>query len=70
MRELNESQKKVLEDYIDSRIKGGLKHLFGHMDASELPTEVYDKVVALGDHETIHQNMTRHLNEIIMEKNL
>ncbi|MCK4696937.1 MAG: hypothetical protein KAT53_01380 [Dehalococcoidia bacterium] len=71
MRKLSKRQKGVLKAWFDENDgvagggRGGVITIF--VDASILPLEVYRKVVAMGDHETIHQNMTRYLSDLASE---
>ena len=60
MNKLSKKQKTILKQWV----KQNSESIGYFFDAEDLPNDVYSKVINLGDHETIHQNMTRYINDI------
>ena len=62
MRQLNARQKKILKQWAES-----FDYSYGN-PIDNLPSEVWEKVEAINDHETIYQNINRYLNDLLTEK--
>lgn len=66
MTKLNKRQKKILAECADEYFE----QTRGYLDIDSLPYDVYEKVVAINDHETIYQNIERFLWDYRFEQEL
>ena len=67
MRVLNKRQKKVLDNWFETiKNEPGL----GVRDVTEdlLPLAIFEQLEAMGDHETIYQNINRYINDLACDK--
>jgi len=64
MRVLNKKQKKMIDKWFDENWTGA-----GSIGSAEdLPLDLYEELERINDHETIHQNLTRYINDKACEK--
>jgi hypothetical protein len=63
MRTLNKKQKKLLTEWAESQ-----SDLTLNFKAENLPTELYENLEKINDHETIYQNIERFIHDIVSER--
>lgn len=64
MRTLNKRQKKILINWFNENcIEAGSIH--GDID---IPLELFDELIKINDHETIHQNIEKFVSDMVTEK--
>jgi len=64
MRQLNRKQKELLKEWFTwNRGKCSLTK----NNVQEIPFELWERIQEINDHETIYQNISNYLNELLME---
>lgn len=64
MRKLNRKQEKLLREWFNDNW-GGVEH---RLTVADVPQKLYDELERINDHETIHQNISRFIEDMIMER--
>jgi hypothetical protein len=62
MRQLNKRQKKLIKEWVDENLKKDFLNLI------DMPTELYEELERINDHETLYQNAERHIDDLILER--
>ena len=64
MRVLNTKQKKLIDTWIDTVLNDGEKPC----SSDDMPVELQEQIRVINDHETLWQNIDRHINDRVLEK--